>query len=88
GFNYCVFQKDQALCTKGDRPMLNRCNPHECTNSYILPEHVPFHQQNLVELEYFYGNLPEGEKESPVGKFYSQEIVKVRKTLEPFTKQP
>jgi integrase len=83
-FTYCVFQKDLALCTKGDRPVVNKCNPYDCANSYILSEHVPFYRGKLKVLQNLFGELSEEEKISPVGLLYSREMLKIRKSLETF----
>jgi integrase len=86
-FTYCVFEKELALCTKGERPMVNRCHPVECANSFILIEHVPAYRQKLASLEAMYANLAEDAKRSPDGLLYSEEIRKIRQALEPFTNQ-
>lgn len=39
--NVCWFREGFAMCTKGDRPVVEICNPVGCTNSVVLPEHVP-----------------------------------------------
>ncbi len=45
--NYCWFDKDSAMCTQGDEPILKHCNPGACRNSSILPEHIP-HWEKVV----------------------------------------
>jgi len=45
-FNYCLFQKDRALCLKGrdserDTPIVNACHPDRCANSCITKKHLP-----------------------------------------------
>jgi integrase len=84
-FTYCVFEKERALCTKGERPIVNRCHPVECANSFILIEHVPFYQRKLASLEATYANLSEDAKRSPAGLLYAEEIRKIHQALEPFT---
>lgn len=45
--NYCVFQKERALCLMGhpesaeDVPVLNACHPDRCANSCIARNHLP-----------------------------------------------
>ena len=85
GFTYCVFEKERALCTKGERPIVNRCHPVECANSFILIEHVPFYQRKLASLEATYANLSEGAKRSPAGLLYAEEIRKIHQALESLT---
>jgi hypothetical protein len=84
-FTYCVFEKERALCTKGERPSVNRCHPVECANSFILIEHVPVYQQKLASLEAMYVNLSEDAKHSPAGVLYAEEIRKIHQALQPFT---
>jgi hypothetical protein len=72
---------------KGERPIVNRCHPMECANSFILIEHVPFYQRKLASLEAAYANLSEDAKRSPAGLLYSEEIRKIHQTLESFTKR-
>ncbi len=84
-FTHCVFEKERALCTKGERPIVNRCHPVECANSFILIEHVPFYQRKLASLEVTYANLSEDAKRSPAGLLYAEEIRKIHQALEPFT---
>lgn len=84
-FTYCVFSKDTALCTKGERPIVNKCNPYDCSNSYILPEHVPYYRNRLAAIEVLFHQLSEEENGGPKYKFYRDELVKIRKALEPFT---
>jgi hypothetical protein len=84
-FAYCVFEKDRALCTQGDRPMVNRCLPFECSNSFILPEHVPALRLQWAELERVYGTLSLQERGAPVGSFYRQQMHKIQEALKPFT---
>jgi hypothetical protein len=44
-FNYCMFQKDRALCltTKSPEssPKVNACHPDKCANSCITRRHLP-----------------------------------------------
>lgn len=45
-FNYCIFQKDRALCLKeteseGDFPIVNACHPDRCANSCVTRTHLP-----------------------------------------------
>ena len=84
-FAYCVFEKDRALCTQGDRPLVNRCLPFECSNSFILPEHVPALRRQWAELERVYGSLSLEERGAPVGSFYRQQMHKIQEALKPFT---
>jgi integrase len=54
--NYCWFDKDSAMCTQGDEPILKHCNPGACRNSSILPEHIPHwekiaHDSKVMEKE-------------------------------------
>jgi integrase len=85
-FTSCIFQPDGALCTDGDRPVVNLCNPYSCINSVILPENVPFHQEKLANAERLYNALSEEAKCGPIGQFYQREIRLVRRALEPFEK--
>lgn len=83
-FTYCVFQKDRALCTKGDHPVPNRCNPLDCANSFILAENVPAYKKQLAELERHYGSLSAEEAEGPVGLFYANQIRRINKIIGAF----
>lgn len=83
-FTSCVFQMDRALCTEGERPITNRCNPFDCANSYILPEHAPYYREKLTTLTLLFEKLNEAEKGGPVGSFYLLEMVKVRRVLKTF----
>jgi integrase len=83
-FTFCIFQKDSALCTNGNRPLVNLCNPFDCTNSYILPEHVPFYRGKLTYLEEVYNELSENQKIGLGGLFYLREIRKIKAVLKPF----
>lgn len=83
-FTYCVFQKDSALCTKGDRPVAHKCNPYDCRNSYILPENAPFYRDKLKVVGNLYRGLSDEEKGSPRGAFYRQELTQITRVLEPF----
>jgi hypothetical protein len=55
--NYCWFRPESALCTRGNHPLLKRCNPGACTNSIITLEHKPHWEkverdcQELLELK-------------------------------------
>jgi hypothetical protein len=55
--NYCWFRPESALCTRGNHPLLKRCNPGACTNSIIALEHKPHWEkverdcQELLELK-------------------------------------
>lgn len=46
-FNYCVFQKDRALCLQNaapkidSTPILNACHPERCANSCVTTKHLP-----------------------------------------------
>jgi hypothetical protein len=45
-FNYCIFQKDRALCIKDKEshdvsPVVNACHPDRCANSCITRKHLP-----------------------------------------------
>lgn len=83
-FTYCVFNKDKALCTNGDRPAVNNCNPLMCNSSFIAPEHVPTHRRLLAEDEAAYDKLSDNEKSSPLGETLLRKIEQRRKMLEPF----
>jgi integrase len=85
-FTNCVFQPDEALCTKGKRPLINRCNPYDCTNSYILEENAPFYRRKLAIVQTMYDQLSEDEKNGPKGLYYQREMTKARKAFEPFEK--
>lgn len=84
GFTYCVFNKDLALCTQGHKPVVSKCNPVDCRNSYITEDHVSFHRSRLGEAEAIYLSLSEAERRSPLGEAYRREISKRRQVLEPF----
>lgn len=81
-FTNCIFEASSALCTKGNRPLVNLCNPYDCTNSYILPENIAFHKEKLTTVERLYDKLSKEEKNGPVGVFYFREIQKIRRGLE------
>ncbi|HAX42388.1 MAG TPA: hypothetical protein DCY80_07520 [Solibacterales bacterium] len=49
--NYCWFHEGTALCTGGDRPVLQRCNPGACRNSVITLEHKPHWERVKRECE-------------------------------------
>lgn len=83
-FTYCIFTKDRAMCTNGERPILNKCNPYDCRNSYILPEHLPYYRSKFASVNALIKELPEGEKGGPKDLYLKQELTKIRKTLEPF----
>jgi integrase len=85
-FTNCIFQPDGALCTDGDSPVVNLCNPYSCINSVILPENVPFYREKLANAERLYNALSEEAKCGPVGQFYQREIRMIRRVLEPFEK--
>lgn len=82
GFTYCVFNKEQALCTNGDSPLTSRCDHLGCKNSFIAEEHLPFHKAKLNEDEAFYRGLSEAEKQSPLGESLRREISKRHKLLD------
>lgn len=46
--NVCWFREGSAMCTNGDRPVVEVCNPVGCANSVILPEHAP-HWRSIEE---------------------------------------
>lgn len=81
--NFCVFQKDSAQCTKGAFPIVNKCKPFECGNSFILNEHIHEVQKKLTETLSTFERLTESEKQSPLGKFLNTEIIKIQKSLLP-----
>ena len=79
--NFCVFQKDAALCTKGDFPKVNKCKPFECSNSFITEEHVPDLSKELDETLAAYNRLTESERQSPVGNYVNSEIIKIKRSF-------
>lgn len=83
-FTYCVFQKDRALCTSGDSPVVNRCNPFDCSCSYILPENLPFYRKRLAFFRANYNDLSEEEKGGPKGLYFRQETLKAQRVIESF----
>jgi integrase len=83
-FTYCVFTRDKALCTKGEKPLPNLCKPTACSNSYITKEHVSAHKLKLKEWVDSYEKLTVNEKLSPFGIEHITEITKLKKVLKPF----
>ena len=59
--NYCWFHDGTALCTGGDRPVLQRCNPGACPNSVITLEHKPHWERVKHECEVLMGSKPRAE---------------------------
>jgi hypothetical protein len=50
--NFCWFRQQSADCTKGDRPVIESCNPLGCANSVIdRDEHGPFWRHVVTEGE-------------------------------------
>jgi hypothetical protein len=56
--NFCWFRQDSADCTKGNRPIVEVCNPIGCANAVIeKEEHLPYWQgiendaQRLLNLQ-------------------------------------
>ena len=86
-FNYCVFKRDVAHCTEGERALIHRCDPTGCPNSFILPEHLPHYQRRLAELLETYQKLSEEEQQGPKGLFYAKLIDKTERAIAPLLKE-
>lgn len=55
-FNYCLFQRDSALClpqkeTKRDSPILNACQPDRCANSCIGTDQRPQWEVQVKDMQ-------------------------------------
>jgi integrase len=59
--NVCWFREGSAMCTKGDRPVVEICNPIGCNNSVVLPEHAPHWRSIEERAEALLGLEPAGE---------------------------
>lgn len=60
--NFCWFREDSADCTKGDKPIVEICNPVGCANSVIeREEHGEYWQNIVTEGETLLAMKPKGE---------------------------
>lgn len=75
--NFCWFRKGSALCTEGDRPVVERCNPVGCSNSAIHPEHEPCWRENQEGAEKLLRYAPPG---SPLSLRLHQ-IIRISKKI-------
>lgn len=75
--NVCWFREGSAMCTEGDRPVVEICNPTGCPNSVVLPEHAS-HWRSIKE------RAEELLRLDPPGEPYKQRlytIVKIAKKV-------
>jgi hypothetical protein len=59
--NFCWFREDSADCTRGDKPVVEICNPIGCANSVIeREEHMDYWQNIVTEGENLLAMKPKG----------------------------